>query len=52
MISVPITETNTKIYLDLVELDKQFQQTQDHHQEQAIIAMANKLCENLELSIM
>lgn len=49
MISVPITPKNQEIYQELLVLDKDFQKCTDDVERDAIVEMANALCENLEL---
>ena len=49
MITVPITQQNQEIYQELLVLDKDFQKCTDDVERDAIIKMANALCENLEL---
>ena len=49
MITVPITQQNQEIYQELLVLDKDFQKCTDDVERDAIIKMANALCEKLEL---
>ena len=49
MISVPVTPHNKDIFLQLKELDKQFQQCESAFLKLSLIIKANKLCESLEL---
>lgn len=49
MISVPVTPQNQEIYQELLVLDKDFQKCTDDVERDAIIKMANALCEKLEL---
>ena len=49
MISVPVTEKNQEIFLELKELDVQFRKCKDSFLRLSIIVKANALCEKLEL---
>ena len=48
---VPYSEKNLTIFHKICELDKEFTKATDVEQKEAIIEMANKLCEKLELVI-
>ncbi len=50
MIAVPLTENNWEIYQELLALDKDFQKGNEVERK-AIIAMANALCEKLEMDV-
>ena len=50
MITVEPTPKNWEIYSQLCELEAEYQVKTDEESRSDIIALANKLCENLEVN--